>query len=344
MSESRAMRRTAAAALALILVMGAGACDPAAPESGAGAPRESGADPSSGGAPSAAPQAFPLSSTDVVKDEAAWTLPTDPYFGHRATSLYSQADGLVTKACMDAAGFPQYQAYYDASRPQAETLAGDGISHRFSEDLAAKYGYRDAPDPQHLPTPGNGYEDQSQEFHNAWDTCMAEAVKGVPADPDYTPPPAMTEAELEQYARDQAKTVDSQLNRLTVDTSTGALPGAVAAWRECMAPLGIVDLPNEPFEIGMAGLPDSLRAQWAWSPAGAPSEDEIRVASFDAACRRSSGWFDALYEAEWDLRAQFVADHADELAARMEKNHANEQRFQEIIAQYSQPTAAAPQG
>lgn len=238
MSESKAMRRTAVAALALILVMGASACDPTAPESGTGAPRESGAAPSSGGATSAATQAFPLSSTDVVKDEAAWTLPTDPYFGARAGSLHAQAEGLVTKACMDAAGFPQYQAYHDASRPQAETLAGDGMSHRFSEDLAAKYGYRDAPDPQHLPTPGNGYEDQSPEFHNAWDTCMAEAKKEVPIDLDYTPPPAMTEAELEQYARDQAKTVDSQLNRLAVDTSVGALPGAAAAWRGVHGPVG----------------------------------------------------------------------------------------------------------
>jgi hypothetical protein len=40
---------------------------------------------------------------------------------------------------------------------------------------------------------------------------------------------------------------------------------------------------------------------------------EVRVASADATCRDSSGYAAALYQSEWELQAQAVADNADQL-------------------------------
>ena len=79
-------------------------------------------------------------------------------------------------------------------------------------------------------------------------------------------------------------------------------------------------------------LPDSLLQRWDWAPTGTASADEIQVASADAACRRSSGWFDALYEAEWNLRQAFVDEHRTELEPVRQALDTARDRYRSIIA------------
>lgn len=86
----------------------------------------------------------------VEKDRDRWTLPTDPYLGAEAASLYSHAESLLTAQCMEEAGFPEHGRYWSAFAPHAETEAGNGITAVFNETVAAKYGYRLAKDPRDL--------------------------------------------------------------------------------------------------------------------------------------------------------------------------------------------------
>ena len=259
--------------------------------------------------PGAASEQDPGSASAVAKDQAHWTLPTDPYSPSRDEALSAQAFDTVRAPCMRKAGFPQVTIGWDASAPAPATLAGDGFTRVFNEDLAARYGYRAAPDPRNLQeadilAAGEGglWTHESQDFWDALNKCNHEADEALkPEDSDDR-----------QAESDQTIAVSSQLDRLQVDTTVGELADAAAAWRTCMAPLGIVDLPAQPWRPG-AMLPDSLLERWDWRPVGAPSADEIQVAAADAACRRSSGWFDALYEAEWQLRETFVKEHRTEL-------------------------------
>lgn len=43
------------------------------------------------------------------------------------------------------------------------------------------------------------------------------------------------------------------------------------------------------------------------------STEEIRTATADAKCRASSGWSQALYDAEYDAQVAFVKKNADKL-------------------------------
>jgi hypothetical protein len=68
-----------------------------------------------------------------------------------------------------------------------------------------------------------------------------------------------------------------------------------AKWKKCMAPLGVPDLPDDPF-----GMPPESIAPAAVDPSERmPSAHELTVATKDFECRESVG----LIEAEWKNRA-----------------------------------------
>lgn len=122
------------------------------------------------------------------------------------------------------------------------------------------------------------------------------------------------------------------MNRFAVDTSSPELQDAASQWRTCMAPQGIVDLPQEPWRSTSTGaLPESLVTRFDYRPTGEASADEIAVATADAQCRESSGWTDLLYEATWDQEAAFVAAHQTEVDTVVARNDSEAQRMRTII-------------
>ena len=276
---------------------------------------------------------------EVTKDQSHWTLPTDPYYGGQISALTSQAEETVVKNCMVKAGFSDYRVRMDASAPAPANLAGDGISVLFNETTAKQFGYRRAPDPRDLleveteASGGDLFNGKSNEFFDQLDICNLEgqaAVAGVSVDEFKAS--HQESAGSADAVQENPASIGSQLNRLAVDLNSPELSAAAASWRECMAPLGISDLPDRPWDAGSMGLPESLRDKWGWRPTGKPSADEIATASADAACRASSGWTDTLYQQEWDTRQAFVDAHRAELAPVLAEHQAEAARAREIIA------------
>ena len=276
---------------------------------------------------------------EVTKDQSHWTLPTDPYYGGQISALTSQAEETVVKNCMVKAGFSDYRVRMDASAPAPANLAGDGISVLFNETTAKQFGYRRAPDPRDLleveteASGGDLFNGKSNEFFDQLDICNLEGqavVAGVSVDEFKAS--HQESAGSADAVQENPASIGSQLNRLAVDLNSPELSAAAASWRECMAPLGISDLPDRPWDAGSMGLPESLRDKWGWRPTGKPSADEIATASADAACRASSGWTDTLYQQEWDTRQAFVDAHRAELAPVLAEHQAKAARAREIIA------------
>ena len=276
---------------------------------------------------------------EVTKDQSQWTLPTDPYYGGQISALTSQAEETVVKNCMVKAGFSDYRVRMDASAPAPANLAGDGISVLFNETTAKQFGYRRAPDPRDLleaeteASGGDLFNGKSNEFFDQLDICNLEgqaAVAGVSVD-EFKASHQESAGSADAVQEDPAS-IGSQLNRIGVDLNSPELSAAAASWRECMAPLGISDLPDRPWDAGSMKLPESLRDKWGWKPTGKPSADEIATASADAACRASSGWTDTLYQQEWDTHQAFVDAHRAELAPVLAEHQAEAAHAREIIA------------
>ncbi len=288
-SSARVLGVMTVAALAL------GACS--------GSPGET----SSQGADTSAGSSSDVQPVHVPQDQTRWTLPTDPYV--TSFAVVAQAFDVVQANCMHERGHESFQVRHDASAPAPQTQAADGYSAVFNETVAATYGYRLAPDPRDLledkiaAAGGSLYGNESDEFWTDFNECSTEADTALNGG---SPLPTSVPQEAGEGG------IHSGLNRLAVDFSSPQLVTAAESWRACMTPLGIVDLPDRPWLPG-AQPPESLVAAWGWQTTGAPTADELRVATADAACRRSSGWFDQLYEAEWNLRQDFVAQHVADL-------------------------------
>lgn len=243
------------------------------------------------------------------KDISQWLLPTDVLLARRSGLLEIEVASTLTKQCMDKAGHPQYQRSTDASAPFPETEPSS--SQVFTVEIAQKYGYRNAPDPTILNMDvllnDTGYQSQSHEFREAWYQCMNEAEDQVLAALGRVRP---SPDEISEKTPEQE--LYSSLNQLSVDTAKEPLQSAAHLWRECMAPLGIADLPTEPsMGFGARRVPESLKEQWQWEIYGAPTAEEVRVAVHDAQCRQQSGWTQHYYDTEWQQAEDLLQGKED---------------------------------
>lgn len=95
-----------------------------------------------------------------------------------------------------------------------------------------------------------------------------------------------------------------------------AVARAATAWRTCMAASGLTDLPSGP-----EGMPtESMRVLKVDGDQVSPLSDEVgaaevAVAERDVRCQRSSGYRQALYDAEWSRLLHVTARDAAVLAA-----------------------------
>jgi hypothetical protein len=281
----------------------------------------------------------------IERNQAEWTTPLDRYSPIPAYELENLATDLVRTDCIRDAGFPDEQTGFDYSAPRAET-DGPDWNRLFTVELAQKYGYRMAPDPgdnyaaDREAGGGDWRAVKSDEYLNVWDRCMDEAdtkvdgwkrerqeaeIRALWEQRHPGQPYPATEDEQEAWAEEQMQITEegvsaaqndpTNLNMWAVDTSVPRLQEDAAQWRECMAPLGIADLPSEPWDTS-ARPPQSLQDRWGWDSAGeTPSADEIQVATHDARCRQDSGWFDDFYDETWNQEEAFIDQHKAELDA-----------------------------
>lgn len=234
-----------------------------------------------------------------------------------------------TDECMLKHGFPDYEILSSVDVPYPETNP-HGFSALFNSVIAQKYGYRKAPDPGYRYSSGgvenrdrSYFEDKSQAFKDQMYACVNEATvreKG----PVPTGEPPMS----------KPGSYESELNQFVVSSSDPALAAQAKAWVECMAPQGISDLPSAPWTLqNYKAMPESLRERWDWWPLGDASADEIQVATFDAGCRESSGWNQALYDLTWDRQVAFIAAHHADVQRELDVQAAEKVRLRDLLSQ-----------
>lgn len=279
---------------------------------------------------------IPTLSTDIPqRDEARQVYPFDALFSDEILRLSAAAYLLVESECMIDKGYSINPVRLDPSVPRPETQS-PGIGTIFNEQIAAKYGYRLAPDlnlqQRAEPSPEFGYDKLGDDQAECSFRAQA-AVDGKSVD-DMV-------AEMNKFAQDPGTAPDadvlnsigSRINRLGIDPNFPGLQESASRWRTCMEPLGIADLPNEPWPNGStAGLPGSLMQKWNYTTSGKPTEEEIAIATHDAQCRRSSGWFDVSYDALFTAQEQFFTENLDEIRPRIQAEQEKAQRCVEILA------------
>lgn len=268
-------------------------------------------------------------SLGVTKDISTWALPFDVIFDQELSRLQVHLVHVWTDECMLKHGFPDYEILSSVDVPYPETNP-HGFSVLFNSVIAQKYGYRKAPDPGYRYSSGgvenrdrSYFEDKSQAFKDQMYACVNEATvreKG----PVPTGEPPMS----------KPGSYESELNQFVVSSSDPALAAQAKVWVECMAPQGISDLPSAPWTLqNYKAMPESLRERWDWWPLGDASADEIQVATFDAGCRESSGWNQALYDLTWDRQVAFIAAHHADVQRELDVQAAEKVRLRDLLSQ-----------
>lgn len=283
----------------------------------------------------------------ITKNQNLWSMPTDAYFNSEWVNIKSAAEALLRTQCMQKAGHDYSEnATLDIVLPETESL---GFGRIFNERIAKKYGYRNAPDLNVESNYPINFDAQSKSYQDDYNRCVSQAMdeiygadygdkmRTLYGEQEEIPGENATETEWQLYM-DRLKQKNEQspmslLNRLHVDTHSPALREKAKLWVQCMSPLGIVDLPEEPFEIKRETMPESLQMRWNWESSGVASADEIAVATYDAQCRRSSGWFDALYEEEWHMREEFLMQYEPALAPVLEMEKEATERARKILTE-----------
>lgn len=258
---------------------------------------------------------------DQAKNRARWALPLDEFFGlNYAISDYAEA--LLIEECMLGEGFA-----YPVGEPKRmdsppEPTQTDTYRRLFDEEIAAEFGYGGPPVEPRIAslTPEERAAIESDEGQAALDGCVDQAREELPLPPDRGLVESLANA---GYNSAIAK-------KEVVD--------AAERWRECMASTGISDLPATPEEMPT----ESLRATWgentaprteeaAYQP---PSIAEIEIALQDARCQETSGFAEALYDAEWDAQVEMLADNEDSLVRLKAANDAHAELVEKILTSH----------
>lgn len=231
------------------------------------------------------------------KDVDAWTMPLDRYVPVGETSS-SYALLLVAQQCMVAAGHDDFVVPWRdvAAGDRAGELSMNGSLRLRAFDLATAEtrGYHALSVIDAGAAAWSEFSSQpwTAERSARFDTCVQRARGTVPSLDDYS-------------NRTQS------LVRLNNAAFEGARddPTVTATWddwRGCMQDARVGDVASDP--SGMPTLEMADRFETLDSSTS-PTDDEIEIATADARCRESSGYRDALYEAEW--QRQLTVPHDD---------------------------------
>ncbi|WP_371163777.1 hypothetical protein ABYF32_05665 [Buchananella felis] len=263
----------------------------------------------------------------MQKDISTRALPLDRwlYPSNHAMSLEIW-ERMVVK-CMWSNGIAERKVNRDSSAPFPEDAPTGKLADRlFNVRIAQKYGYRPAPNPQNPWTEeqqraGDGFAGNSS-LRDEWKKCMEPA----------------SEEFLARYGESQLDVSNrlsgiADLNRVGVNRDSMQAVAAAQRWRECMAPLGIPDLPEQPFDKTRYHIPETLQQRFDWYAGGQPGAEEIEFAVHDAQCRVSSGWDQTLYEDEWAQQEAFVNAHRAELDAAAQQSEQDAIKLRALLAE-----------
>ncbi|MDP4334358.1 hypothetical protein Q7F20_13340 [Curtobacterium sp. A7_M15] len=270
----------------------------------------------------------------VERSVGTWAMPLDGWV-QPGSEKAAYAEDLVVQPCLREAGidFPPPWATVDgleAASDAAETPERGNPAPALSwtrpldEDTARTSGY-------HAPSTAGANRDGRRAWgedpernaafadaaQSAVTRCFRQAERTVGTDdPDGSV----------QRASMTAK-------RLTFLAGTAAredetVVAAAARWHTCMADADVPDLPRAPSEMPS----QSMKMDYGTNLASTPVQDaEIAVAERDVSCQHSSGYRDALYDAEWRRLSHVTATDAAVLHAAEPDQRDVERHLDEVI-------------
>ncbi|QAY60181.1 hypothetical protein ET475_09395 [Microbacterium protaetiae] len=259
-----------------------------------------------------------------AKNIEQWALPLDQ-FAYQTSSLRDYAENLMVARCLGEEGI-DWPAPWRSLDAVDENPSYTASGHRlFDATIAAKYGYH------RIPATYKGQEEQRAALlkTNAMvqadptladksDACLASARKTIPVP-----------------SNEDLNFVLSAANTISDTSEQSAKVRAVQAkWHECIAAAGLGGLADNPDQ--MPG--DEKSEEWRLGdPAGSssPFTEEIKVATADAGCRASSGWSQALYDAEYAGETEFVKKNADKLDLIRDELAADKKRLTAAATEYA---------
>ena len=220
------------------------------------------------------------------------------------------AENLLIEPCMVKAGF-------DWNVPWRDTRSNDGPSWNdahmrlFTLALAQRWGFRIAPSSDPSLTALRSFQREKATISSAEEaaltSCLSQARKELPI----LPGSAQRATAFAQAAYESAQKDKTVLR-------------AAAAWKKCMVPAGISDLPDLPTRMPSDSIIRRFTIKFDISNIPPQvTQEEITLATTDFECRTKAGYEQALYDAQWSRQATLLAENADELnrvAAQISKH------------------------
>jgi hypothetical protein len=244
------------------------------------------------------------------RDRASWTMPLDQYVGVGVVRL-NYATELLIQACMVEAG------HDDAVVPWRDVDAATNATERqplraFDLAAARERGY-------HVPaTDDQGadawrafeYRETSQDEALDRSTCLDRAYRQHPE--------LLTGASASASTRSVGDIAIRLSNAAFLEArQDSSVRRAADAWHTCMLDEGVGagpwadDLPDDPADMPTPAMADAFTS---YDPATPVGDDELELAETDAGCRETSGYLDALYDAEWQEQLTVPHDYGERLA------------------------------
>lgn len=235
----------------------------------------------------------------TAAQRAQWALPLDSYIDSPVEVVVGDyAENLLVKQCMASRGIDWPIPTMDVAALHSDTTSPSGRS-LLTPEIAARWGYHHEPIyPAEVATQLRKLNSRqlSSSEQATLDGCVGTARATLPRP---------TTTQLGTVLANQA---------LTDAATEPTVTKAAAAWRSCMAPQGISDLPQAP-DGTSGGMPSPSQGSTfrLEDPTSTASAAEIAAAVADARCRATSGYADALYAAEWAAQSKALAKNADAL-------------------------------
>jgi hypothetical protein len=247
------------------------------------------------------------------RNQRLYALPLDQFaFADIGASDY--AGNLLVQSCMRKRGYDWPIPAYDPHAARSATWNSAG-RRLFDAEIARTYGY-------HLAPSGQSSDAEAIRLNSrqltagesaAKDACIARVRRTLPA------PDSDLVGSLASAAYEAAKADDATL-------------ASAARWHDCMAPVGISDLPDVPSRMPSPSL--GRRFGLDSGMAGSPSPKEVRIATADARCRDSSGYAKTMYDAEVDQQLTLIGRNRPALDRARATNAQVARRVKETIVRF----------
>lgn len=229
------------------------------------------------------------------KDVAEWTLPLDPYLlSDVQLTKAAYAEAIAIDDCLADKGIDHPVPYVDIDAAYGHNAT---VRKWFDLKIAQTYGYHE-PSKRH-PAALRAWED----FQHQPSTPSEDEVFLACRDNPATDSPGYSNT-LMNFTSGLAAAAYSGASK------DPAVLESAAAWNDCMADVGIEDLPSTPIEMPSESVRQRLGLSASIDgPITEPTAEEIDLATTDAECRDSSGFTEAFYDALWDRERSMLEDN-----------------------------------